>query len=280
HLFFLLRDLVDPDLLPPRSFIDSLVLAYIDRLQESKLLPNGIAWYVTHLPDTQQVGIFAAFLSTLSTEEERSEALEAGRINGIAVQEATKKIVQGETVMVDWEVERSLRAMGFTGEPLPADFFEPDLSSDFIFSALESSKDIKIVREGRSPYCRVQRAMISNKFQDLTASQGFDADTDPQLLRFLVHLFFLLRDLVDPDLLPPRSFIDSLVLAYIDRLQESKLLPNGIAWYVTHLPDTQQVGTFAAFLSTLSTEEERSEALEAGRINGIAVQEAMKKIVQ
>ncbi|CAG0907910.1 unnamed protein product, partial [Cyprideis torosa] len=66
-----------------------------------------------------------------------------------------RRICVAQLVMVDREVERSLRAMGFTGEHLPADFFEPDLSSDFIFSALESSKDIKIVREGRSPYCRV-----------------------------------------------------------------------------------------------------------------------------
>ncbi|KAG8236701.1 hypothetical protein J437_LFUL016880, partial [Ladona fulva] len=189
---------------------------------------------------------------------------------------------------VDVIVEGHVRAAAVApdGErvTLPDDYWKCRMSPEQVFAELISSRDARVRSASQLPFNVVLRCLVlehigelMKEAEDWVISRSHPSGVPlPHLLRFLAHLVLFFRQMGSSE---ETEVENSILRAYVKELMKMQE-PYLVAFYVSFLPQDEQVEYYAAFLETIGDVEEKNNCLMLAEKFQLNLDKITKRVVE
>ncbi|CAG2055692.1 unnamed protein product [Timema podura] len=196
-------------------------------------------------------------------------------------------------VQVDILVEREIRSsLSRSYQPMPDEYWKNKMDLEEVFTELNACKDLNVRVEAKKPIHVVQKLFIQDKISELLDEmkvwvKGKDTSVtdsildqgnicNPHFLRFLSHVVLFLRVI---GLCHKEHAANAVLEAYVKVLIGIRE-PQLVAYYVSTLPQEDQVALYAEFLQDISEPQERDNCLLMAEDAGLDVETITRTVVE
>nr|CAD7396865.1 unnamed protein product [Timema poppensis] len=196
-------------------------------------------------------------------------------------------------VQVDILVEREIRSsLSRSYQPMPDEYWKNKMDLEEVFTELSACKDTNVRVEAKKPIHIVQKLIIQDKISELLDEmevwvKGKDTSVtdsmldqgnicNPHFLRFLSHVVLFLRVI---GLCHKEHAANAVLEAYVKVLIGIRE-PQLVAYYVSTLPQEDQVALYAEFLQDISEPRERENCLLMAEDAGLDVETITRTVVE
>nr|CAD7409469.1 unnamed protein product [Timema cristinae] len=196
-------------------------------------------------------------------------------------------------VQVDILVEREIRSsLSRSYQPMPDEYWQNKMDLEEVFNELSACKDPNVRVEAKKPIHIVQKLIIQDKISELLDEmevwvKGKDTSVtdsmldqgnicNPHFLRFLSHVVLFLRVI---GLCHKEHAANAVLEAYVKVLIGIRE-PQLVAYYVSTLPQEDQVALYAEFLQDISEPRERENCLLMAEDAGLDVETITRTVVE
>nr|CAD7574978.1 unnamed protein product [Timema californicum] len=195
-------------------------------------------------------------------------------------------------VQVDILVEREIRSsLSRSYQPMPDEYWKNKMDLEEVFTELSACKDPNVRVEAKKPIHIVQKLIIQDKISELLDEmevwvKGKDTSVtdsmldqgnicNPHFLRFLSHVVLFLRVI---GLCHKEHAANAVLEAYVKVLIGIRE-PQLVAYYVSTLPQEDQVALYAEFLQDISEPRERENCLLMAEDAGLDVETITRTVL-